>query len=84
MAMFASAWTACPVTHPFGTLNGIIPPGQKTEKTAYSCRTLTCSSPQKYLTSVTEIKGLIDVNQETSRLNGCIQATHLHRSNLGL
>jgi hypothetical protein len=69
MATFVSVWAACTVTYPIPTLNGIIQPGQKTGETSVSCRTLTCSG--SYLTSVTAIKGLIDVNQYCKPTTQC-------------
>jgi len=69
MVLFVSVWAACKVTHPLGTLNGTIAPGQKIGETSKSCRPLTCSG--SYLTSVTDIKGLIDVNQYCKPTTQC-------------
>jgi len=69
-ALFVSVWAAGSVTHPFGTLNGIIPTGQKTAETSYSCRTLTGPS-NSYITQITAIKGLIDVNQYCKPTTKC-------------
>ena len=69
MALFVSVWAACTTMHNIPTLNGIIASGQKTSETSKSCRTLTCSS--SYLTSVTAIKGLVDVNQYCKPATGC-------------
>jgi hypothetical protein len=69
VALFVSAWAGS-FTYNIPTLNGIISTGQKTGETSKGCVTLNGSSGS-YLTSVSAIKGLVDVNQYCKPTTGC-------------